>query len=300
MPTHTRTPIPNRRRAVLARALIAAVVTLGAFAALSVRAEAQLLVTAVDPASGLPGDPVAIAGAGFGPAPEALLCWVDTGDGGFPFDVEAAADGRIDAVVGDVALPATGPATGAVKVWRGKRYPLADRVTLSQGRLYAASDGEVFVRGDAAVGPHFSSFGGSPGTAGSVVVREELRLDLGDLADPDPGDPCGGPQRVRVIAVIETSDDSNNSSTGNLTVPPNRLARRADAKSGPAWAASSTIEADAAPPTPGALAAALAEVLEAQLGSLGLTARAEGTELVVGHVQGIRAGFVTLVDLTGE
>lgn len=294
MPTHTRPPIPNRRRTALARAQILAVVAaFAAFAALPVRAETQLLVTAVDPASGLPGDPVAISGAGFGQAPEALLCWVDTGDGGFPFEVEATADGRIDAVVGEVALPAT----GAVKVWRGKRYPLADRVTLSQGRLVSASEGEVFVRGDAAVGPQFSSFGGSPGTAGSVVVREELRLDLEDL---DSGDPGGGGQRVRVIAVIETSDDSNNSSTGNLTVPPNRLARRADSTAGPAWAASSTIEADAAPPTPEALAAALAEVLEGQLGSLGLTAHAEGTELVVGHVQGIRAGFVTLVDLTGE
>lgn len=294
MPTRARPPIPNRRRTALARVLIPAVVAaVAAIAALPVRVEAQLLVTAVDPDSGLPGDPVAISGAGFGRSPEALLCWVDTGNGGFLFAVEAAADGRIDAVVGDVPSAAT----GAVEVWRGKRYPLADRVTLSQGRLFAASEGEVFVRGAAAVGPAFSSFGGSPGTLGSVTVQEELRLNLGDR---DPGDPGGSPQRVRVVAVIETSDDSNNSSTGNLTVPPNRLARRADPTAGPAWAAASTIEADAAPSTPEALATALAEVLEAQLGSLGLTARAEGAELVVGHAQGIRAGFVNLVDLTGD
>lgn len=300
MPTRARTPIPNRRLSALACApALAVAATLAAFAA-PVPVEAQatpLSVTAIDPAAGLPGDPVAISGAGFGRSPEALLCWADTGQGGFLFEVEAAADGRIDAVVGNVASTVVGTATGAVKVWRGKRYPLPDRVTLSQGRLYAASEGEVFVRGDAAVGPDFSAFGGSPGTFGSVTVQEELRLDLEDL---DPGDPGGGGQRVRVVAVIETSGDSGNSSTGNLTVPPNRLARRAGAAAGPAWAALSTIEADAAPPTPEALAAALAEVLEAQLGSLGLTARAEGTELVVGHVQGIRAGFLNLVDLTGE
>lgn len=297
MQTRARTPIPNRRRTALACALVVAVAAALTAFALPVEAElTPLSVTAVDPDAALPGDPVAISGAGFGGSPAALLCWIDTGDGGFPFAVEAAADGRIDAVVGEA--PST--VTGAMKVWRGKRYPLADRVTLSQGRLFSASAGEVFVRGAAAVGPDFSSLGGSPGTSGSVAVREELRLDLKDLEDPDPTDPGGGPQRVRVTAVIETSEDSGNSTTGNLAVPPNTIALRAGQAAGPAWAATSTIEADAAPPTPEALAAALAEVLEAQLGSLGLTARAEGTELVVGHVQGIRAGFVNLVDLTGE
>lgn len=298
MPIRARTPIPDRRRTALACAPVLAVAA--ALAAFTVPAQAQLdplSVTAIDPAAGLPGDPVVISGTGFGASPDALLCWADTGDGGFPFAVEAAADGRIDAVVGEVALPATGSLTGAVKVWRGKRYPLADRVTLSQGRLFAASDGEVFVRRAAAVGPDFSSFGGSPGIFGSVAARKELRLDLDDL---DPGDP-GGPQRVRVVAVIETSDDSGNSNTtGNLTVAPNGIARRAGLDAGPAWAATTTIETDAAAATSEALAAGLAEVLQAQLGSLGLTARAEGTELVIGHGQGIGAGFVHLVDLTGK
>jgi hypothetical protein len=288
MLTHIRTPISNRRRAAVAYVLAGTV--LAVVAALPIRAQnrpAPPSVTAVAPDGALPGDPVAISGSGFGSAPEALFCWSDTGDGGFAFAVEAAADSRIEAVVGEVPSAVT----GAVKVWRGKRYPLADRVALGQGRLFSASDGEVFVRHAGALGPDFSSFGGSPGTFGSVTVQGELRLDLKDLDGSG-----GGQQRVRVTAVIETSEDSDNNdtSTGNLVL------RSGGQSAGPAWAATTTVETDAAPRTPEAFAAGLAEVLESQLGSLGLTARVEGTELVLGHAQGIRAGFVGLVDLTGE
>lgn len=292
MPTPIRTTPPGPRRTALAWAVRIAAVA--AVTALPVPAEAQLTplsITAVDPGGGLPGDPVAISGTGFGSSPESLLCWVDSGDGGFSFEVEAAANGGIDAVVGN----SPSAATGAVKVWRGKRYPLADRVVLTQSRFFAASDGEVFVRQDAAVGPDFSSFGGSPGTFGSVTAQEELRLDLKDV---DPDGSGGGPQRVRVVAVIETNEDSDNNANtnGNLTLRSSQLSARTARAAGPAWAATSTIETDAAPSTPAALAAGLAEVLEAQLGSLGLTARAEGTELVLGHAQGIRAGFVHLTE----
>ena len=291
------TPIPHpTRRVSLVRGLIVAtVVVLGALAVLPARAEAQtaarLAVTAVDPDGALPATPVVISGAGFGKAPEALFCWVDTGDGGFPFEVEAAADGRIDAVLGDVPSAAT----GSVKVWKGERVPLADRVVLSQGRLFSASDGAVFVSSATAVGPIFSAFGASPGTYGSVTVHDaqgEIRLDLGDL------DLGGDAQRVRVTAVIETGGDSGNSSppAGNLVLPASAVAKAGTAAD-PSWAATSTLGIDAPPPTVEALAAGLAEVLEAQLGSVGLTARAEGTELVVGHALGIRAGFL---DLTVE
>jgi hypothetical protein len=293
MQTRHHTPNPNRHRTALAYALGVAI--LAAFAAPGEAQLDPLTVSAVDPDAAPSGGPVAIYGTGFGPSPDALLCWADTGDGGVLFEIEAAADDRIDALVGPAPSSGTGSATGAVKVWRGKRYALADRVVLSQGRLLAASEGEVFVGGAVAVGPDFTVLGASPGTAGSVAVREELRLDLEDL-DPGGG---GGPQRVRVTAVIETSGDSGTGNSGLMAPPPsNPLALRAGKAAGPAWAATLTIEADAAPPTPEALAAGLAEVLEAQLGSLGLTARAEGTDLVVGHTRGIRAGFVNLVDLT--
>lgn len=275
------------RRSPLAWALIVA--ALASFAASAAPAAAQLAVAGVDPDGALPGEPVAIFGTGFGRDPDALLCWVDTGGGGFPFEVTAATDGRIDAVLG--AVPSA--ATGAVKVWKGKRHPLADRVILSQGRLFSASGGEVFVTGAAAQGPAFSAFAPSPGAFGSVTVRgepTELRLDLGDF---DPGD--GGGLRVRVTVVIETGGDSGSGSPGNLEAPPNAVALRAGTVAGsPAWAAALTVGADAAPPTPEALAAGLADVLQDRLGSVGLTARAEGTEVVVGHALGIQAGFLDL------
>lgn len=304
METPARTPLPTLRRIAFGCALTGT--ALAACAALPTRAEARvapLSVAAVTPGGGVPGDPVTISGAGFGQAPEALFCWVDTGDGGFPFEIEAAADDRIDAVVG--AVPSA--ATGAVKVWRGKRYPLADRLVHSQGRLFSATSGEVFVRHAAAVGPDFSSFAGSPGTYGSAAVLGELRLDLEGVEPgcPGGGGSGGGQQRVRVTAVIETGEDSgnNDNTNGNLVLLARGVAPMASPPgqpAGPAWVATTLVETDAAPPTPEALAAGLAEVLAAQLGSLGLTARAEGTELVLGHADGIRAGFVGLVDLTGE
>lgn len=289
MQTRPRTPIPSPpRRGALVRGLVVA--ALSTFAVFPAGAEDQLTVTGVDPDGTLPGEPVAISGEGFGRDPEALFTWVDSGDGGFPFEVTEAFDGRIDAILGEVPSAAT----GAVKVWKGNRHPLADRVVLSQGRLFSASDGEVFVSSATALGPAFSSFGGSPGTHGSVMVQGEARLDLGSF------DFGGGDQRVRVTAVIETGEDSgNDASQGSLEL---RLNSRADARAvraglnadSPAWAATLTVGADAPPPTAEALAAGLAEVLETQLGSVGLTARAEGTEVVVDHALGIRAGFLNL------
>lgn len=281
MKTRPRTPIPSPP---LVCGLVVA--ALAAFAVFPAGAEAQLTVTGVDPDGALPGEPVAISGAGFGQAPETLFAWVDSGGGGFPFEVTEASDGRIDAILGEVPSAAT----GAVKVWKGNRHPLADRVVLSQGRLFSASDSEVFVSSARAPGPAFSSFGGSPGTHGSVMAQEEVRLDLG------PFDFDGGDQRVRVTAVIETGEDSSNdSSQGGLELLLDARALRAGLKADrPAWAATLSIGADAPPPTAEALAAGLAEVLEAQLGSVGLTARAEGTEVVVGHTLGIQAGFLNL------
>jgi len=290
-------PTPSRpprcraiHRGAFARSLLGAalvtVVTLGTLVALPAPAAAQLAVTAVDPDGALPAEPVVVSGSGFGQDPDALLCWVDTGSGGFPFEVTAAADGHIDALLGAVPMAAT----GTVTVWQGERYALADRVVLSQGRLFAASDGELFVRRSAAAGPTFSAFAGSSATFGAVRAQGELRLDL------QPVDPGGAVQEVRVTAVIETSDDSGNSTPqGNLVFPlPSGALTTADKTGGPAWATSLTIGADAPPPTADALAAGLAEVLEAQLGSVGLTARAEGSVLVVSHAQGIRAGFLEL------
>jgi len=271
--------------------VVAALAALAAFALFPTGAQAQLAVTGIDPAGALPTEPVALFGAGFGQTPEALFCWVDTGSGGFPFEVEKATDQRIDALVGEV--PAA--ATGAVTVWAGERYSLADRVVLSQGRLFSVSGTQVFVSGAGAVGPVFSAFGASPHTFGSVRVQGELRVDVDPIRPPAGG----GPQMVRVTAVIETGSDSGNGSPGNLAQSPNRLALRAGGAAGPAWAATLTIEADAAPSTPEALAAGLAEAIQAQLGSLGLTARADGTEVVVGHTQGIRGGFVNLVSPVG-
>jgi hypothetical protein len=286
-------PIPStpssRRPPSFAAAL--AVAALAAFTLVPTGAQAQLVVTGIDPAGALPTEPVTLFGAGFGQTPEALFCWVDTGSGGLPFEVEKATDQQIDAVVGEVPSAAT----GAVTVWTGERYSLADRVVLSQGRLFSVSASQVFVTGAGAVGPVFSAFGGSPGTFGSVRVQGELRIDVDPIRPP----PDGGAQRVRVTAVIETGSDSGNGTPGNLRLPPNGIALRAGEATGPSWAATLTIEADAAPPTPEALAAGLAEAIEAQLGSLGLTARAEGTELVIGHTRGIRAGFVNLLSSAG-
>lgn len=282
------------------------VAALAAFVLLPAGATAQLAVTSVDPDGAFPGEPVVLSGSGFGQDPAALFCWVDTGAGGFAFEVTSAAGKSIDAVLG--AVPAA--ATGAVKVWKGEAYALADRVLLSQGRLFAASDGEVFVGSAAAVGPAFSAFDSSPATFGSVTVHGtavELRLDL-DSLDLGGG---GGPQRVRVTAVIETGSDSGSGTPqGNLVSPSEsgdggdggdggtvgapRAAVVAGSSVDPSWAATLTVGFDAPPATVEALAAGLAEILEAQLGSVGLTARAEGTEIVVGHVLGIRAGFVDL------
>ncbi len=293
----------HARRSPLACRLVA--VALASCTILPAAATAQLAVTGVDPAGAFPGEPVVLTGTGFGQSPDALFCWVDTGDGGFPFEVTAATDRRIDATVGEVPVAAT----GTVKVWKGKRVPLADRVVLSQGRLFSATDGTVFVSSSAAVGPIFSAFGGSPGTFGSVTVngtQRELRLDLGllDLGDHQ--------QRVRVTAVIETGSDAGNGTPNGYLVQPPALPAPGDPPpptasprgasstkvagnpADPAWAAAMTVETDASPASVEALAAGLAQVLQAQLGSAGLTARAEGTVVVVGHTLGIRAGFLDL------
>ena len=266
-------PLPRGRSIALPTILVLAAVALPALPVTAqVHSFTSLQVTAVDPHEGRTEDPVVISGTGFGQDPGALFCWVDAGTAGFPFEVTAATDSSLDAVVG--ATPSA--ATGAVKVWRGKGYPLRDRVLQSQGRLFAATSGEVFVRGAAAVGPDFSALVGStdsPWTSGSVALRGALRVDVDPGGDPDPPPP----QRVRVTAVIETSDEESSGNEGLVAPPANVLVVRT-AKAGPAWAATLTIEADARPSTHEALAAGLAEMLEAQLGSLGLTAHAEGTE----------------------
>lgn len=258
-----------------------------ALGALPAVAQPPLTVTAVDPDGAVPGDAVAAFGTGFGQAAEDLFVWAGTGDGGFPFEVTRAQGQRLDAVLGDVPVPAT----GSLKVWKGKRYPLADQVILTQGHLFSASETQVFATQESASGPAFSAFDASPGTLGSILAQERVRIDLTPFE-------TGKPElRVRVTAVIETGGEPG---TPDPPAGAQGTSRRWEAvransvKAGPAWAATLTIGADSVPSTPASLAAALADVLNQQLGSVGLTAQAEGPVLVVGHSLGIAAGFLNL------
>ena len=237
------------------------------------------------PDSAAPGSPVDIDGSGFGDDPRALFAWVASASSGFPFVTESAADTRIGAVLGDVASAES----GVVQVWKGHRVALADRTVLSRGRLASISGTEVLVAQEKGAGGLFSALAASPQTLGST--RGAARLDVRFTPEVLP---CVTPG-IDVCMVID--DGANPGSTEGPSALEGPFSRMAASRSagapGTAFAACFRITLDAPVPTPDELAAIVAELLEIQFAALGVTATAAGPVLQVGHVSGIRSGFLT-------
>jgi hypothetical protein len=259
---------------------------------LAVQAQAKdpIQVVGVSPREAHPGGEITLSGQGLGQTPEDLFAWVDTGTSGFSIEITHAAETAAEGRVGAVAAPASGD----FHLWKGSTYPLPDRTLLTQGRLVSATGTRLFVASEEAQGLPFSALSATVGTLGSARTAGALRLDL----DPPEPTPCPQ-QRVRVSAVIETGGDpGGGGGGGNLEnpFPPFLDSYPAPAAgfASPAWVVTLEIVLDAPWAQSDQLAAALAEILEAQFRDLGLSATAQGSELVLSHSLGIRSGFMTL------
>jgi len=229
-----------------------------------------------------------ISGGGFGDQPVDLFAWADTVSSGFSFELDRALETQIQGILGPVAAPATGD----LKIWKGRAHSLENQSLLTQGRLFTISDTTLFVASHKAAGPVFSAFAGSANTLSSSRSAAGINLAF----DPIELEPDGA--SIRVTVVIETGDDPGTGGTirgqSHSFEYVTGLQSSGDPSS-PAWAATFLISADLLPASQSALAQAVAELLQAQFGSIGLTATTNGAVLSVGHTLGVHAGFITVV-----
>lgn len=248
-------------------------------------------VTSIQPAAAFPGDPVDLVGQGLGGPADEYYAWIRTSAAGFVLESPTpSGTGSLGVTVGPVAVAATGTA----EVWRGRGHAVPARTVRSGGRLVSARDSRVFVAYQVSSGaPLFSALAASPDTFESTLLGLDLVLDLKGVDT----DPPGESRSVRVDVVIETGGSTGSTSNGD------GLVSRPGAKrfsSGPRWALHVVVEPDAAfadtatSSATAKLAAALAQVLNDQFGSLGLVATANGSELVLSSVGGIQGGFATV------
>lgn len=259
------------------------------------------LVTSVSPGAASPGDVVVLDGSDLNGPAEEYFAWVQTPGGGLVLDAPANAGTGLAVLVG----PAAEATTGNVELWRGYGHALAPKTLLVDGRLISALDTRVFVgQEEAPGGPSFTVLSTSPWAMESGLGPDGLGLDLQGLYP----DPLGqGNQSIRVDAAIKTRGSKTGSGDGPTgtqgdggDVWSDVGLHKSGGEPGPAWAFQLRVELDA-PYLDGAglsglerLAAALAELLNQQLGSLGLVATASGSVLTLDSVGGVEGGFVTL------
>ena len=204
--------------------------------------------------------------------------------------------GGLSATVGPVAKAAV----GHVEIWRGHGHAVAPQTRLIDGRLISVVESRVFVAHHTSpVGPRFRALSPSSQTIHSHNLSPGLSIDSRPLY-PLPSD--SDAESLRVNVVIETGGRGGNGS-GNgedLTWSPNKPSKATSVEPGLSWALQTIIVLDApfkdtdTASAPERLAAALAEMLTAQFGSLGLIAEAEGSNVLLDTVDGIVGGFATI------
>lgn len=267
---------------------------LGAGAAFSKASHAPI-VFSIDPAAASPGDVVVLTGEGLHEGGDEAYAWVRSSSGGFVLENPSdTGDGGLAAIVGPVASAST----GTVELWRGRGLDVPPSTLWVDGRLVSALESRVFVAHVASSGgPSFSALKAS---AATVEVPAEAGRFVTDVDDwfPLPVEPL---PTVRVDAVIETGGSTNCGGGGPLLTPARPFkASTSGGQTPPSWALQVVVEPDrpfigpAGSWSAASLAAALAAVLTEQFSSLGLTATADGSRLVIESAGGICGGFVTI------
>lgn len=231
------------------------------------------------------GDAMTLAGAGFRPRAEDHRVFLGGGGAAVWAEVLAATPEALEVEVGPV--PAERVET--LTLWTGQGFTLPDTVLAIEDRVYLLTGASWFVAAAETAGPAIALVEASPEAAGGRLEGGTVRVPVPTPPDPPPGDPGeeGGFGDFEIeIKVIATP------SPGTPPEPTPPLGQRTAAAAAPGVAAALSLRLMAAPsaPDPDAFAADLAQALARTFGPLGLTAEAEGAEVVVSYGGGLGAG----------
>ncbi|MEM1207352.1 MAG: hypothetical protein AAGN66_29225 [Acidobacteriota bacterium] len=253
-----------------------AILGLLALASTAAAQQQRLDVFSVAPTAVEPGDRVTISGQGLEGSPDDYFVWLRTADATVVLEPVATADhGGVQSLEADLEVVPVAEA-GTLEVWRGRKHPVPDHTIWSQGRLVTGSDAQIFIAEEAASIPGPTLLTTSPEALAAHFDGEWISIDVTEFLR----------SFIRLTVVIETKkgcvpvNPRDRRSPKDLTSAPNPI-ETDTSSTGSRWAVEVTIQADQAFATPEGLAAAVAEVLNEQFGSLGLSASAEGTILTI-------------------
>ncbi|MEM9597539.1 MAG: hypothetical protein AAGD06_24945 [Acidobacteriota bacterium] len=257
-------------------AVTLAILGLLALASTAAAQQQRLDVFSVAPEAVEPGDRVTISGQGLEGSPDDYFVWLRTADAAVVLEPVATADhGGVQSLEADLDVVPVAEA-GTLEVWRGRTHPVPDHTIWSQGRLVTGSDAQVFIAEEAASTPGPTLLTTSPEALAAHFDGEWISIDVSEL----------GRAYIRLTVVIETKKGCVPVSVRDRRSPRNvssaATAIETDTSStGSRWALEVTVQADQALATPEGLAAAIAEVLNEQFGSLGLSASSDGSILTI-------------------